>query len=104
MPKTRVCMLCSDHPTLDARVFYREAGSLQKAGNDVTLLVPLNDKGFLFDMGNNNLALGETTLHDVGIIGFGKESDKLPNGFQIPIQSCGSNPRGGFLPEVHRNG
>ncbi len=73
MPKIKVCMLCSNHPALDGRVFYKEARSLQKAGYDVTLLAPLNDEGFLFDMGKNSLASGETTLYNVRIIGFSKK-------------------------------
>ena len=73
MPKTKVCMLCHDHPALDARVFYKEARSLQTAGYDVTLIAPLNDEGFLFDMGNNSIASGETTLCNVKIIGFNKK-------------------------------
>ena len=73
MPKAKVCMLCHDHPALDARVFYKEARSLQTAGYDVTLLAPLNDEGFLFDMGKNPVASRETTLYNVRIIGFSKK-------------------------------
>lgn len=73
MPKGKVCMLCNDHPALDGRVFYKEARSLQKAGYDVTVLAPLNDEGFLFDMGRNSIASGETTLYGIRIIGFSKE-------------------------------
>lgn len=73
MPKAKVCMLCSDHPALDARVFYKEARSLQKAGYDVTLLAPLNDEGFLFDAGGNKIAASEITLYNVRIIGFSQE-------------------------------
>lgn len=73
MPRAKACMLCSDHPALDARVFYKEARSLQQAGYEVTLLAPLNDEGFLFDMGHKNIASGEITLYDIRIIGFSRE-------------------------------
>ena len=73
MPKAKVCMVTTDHPAVSSRIFYKEARSLQQAGYDVTLLAPLNDEGFLFDMGGNKIASAETTLYDVRIIGFSKE-------------------------------
>lgn len=78
MPRAKVCMLTSDHPALDGRIFYKEARSLQQAGYEVTLLTPLNDEGFLFDLGRNNIALGETTLYDVKIIGFNQKKRVIP--------------------------
>lgn len=73
MPKAKVCMVTTDHSAVSSRIFYKEARSLQQAGYDVTLLAPLNDEGFLFDMGGNKIASAETTLYDVRIIGFSKE-------------------------------
>jgi len=73
MPKAKVCILTTGHCALDGRIFYKEARSLQQAGYEVTLLAPLNDEGFLFDMGGNKIASAETTLYDVRIIGFSKE-------------------------------
>lgn len=71
-PKTTVCMLTTGHSALDDRIFYKECMSLQQAGYEVTLLAPLNEEGFLVDMGNNNLATDEITVQDIKIIGFNK--------------------------------
>ncbi|GAJ98416.1 hypothetical protein [Geomicrobium sp. JCM 19055] len=40
MKKRSVCMLISEHPYEDARIFEREAKSLVGAGYNVTMLVP----------------------------------------------------------------
>jgi glycosyltransferase involved in cell wall biosynthesis len=48
--KVKVCMLVIQHPFVDARIFKREAKSLVKAGYDVTLVVPRNKNGFLYDI------------------------------------------------------
>lgn len=48
--KVKVCMLVIQHPFVDARIFKKEAKSLLKAGYDVTLVVPRNKKGFLYDI------------------------------------------------------
>lgn len=71
-PKATVCMLTTGHSALDDRIFYKECMSLQQAGYEVTLLAPLNEEGFLVDMGNNNLAADEITIQDIKIIGFNK--------------------------------
>jgi len=77
MPKAKVGILCSHHSALDTRAFYKEARSLQQKGYEVTVIAPLNDKGFIFDMGNNNIASGETTLYNVRIIGFNREKGAI---------------------------
>jgi len=51
MPKAKVRVLTSSHSALDDRIFYKESVSLQKAGYKVTLVAPLDSKGFLVDMG-----------------------------------------------------
>ncbi|GGB49097.1 hypothetical protein GCM10011409_28360 [Lentibacillus populi] len=48
MPKN-VCILVSEHPFLDARIFKKEAKSLNKRGYRVTMIVPRKD-GYLFDV------------------------------------------------------
>ncbi|MBB6450006.1 glycosyltransferase involved in cell wall biosynthesis [Geomicrobium halophilum] len=48
MRKT-VCMLVSEHPFLDARIFHKEAKSLRKHGYEVTMIVPRRN-GQLFDI------------------------------------------------------
>jgi hypothetical protein len=62
MPKAKVCMLTSHHSALGDRIFYKESLSLQRAGYDVTLIAPLDDEGFLIDMGGNRIGTGETTV------------------------------------------
>ncbi|MFK3936127.1 glycosyltransferase [Alkalihalobacillus sp. NPDC078783] len=44
----KVCFLVSEHPFLDARIFYKEAKSLMRNGFEVTLIVP-RKQGFLFE-------------------------------------------------------
>lgn len=44
-----VCILVSEHPFLDARIFKKEAKSLVKAGFQVTMIVPRRN-GYLFDV------------------------------------------------------
>lgn len=46
----KVCMLVLQHPFLDARIFKREAISLVKLGYDVTLVVPRNRAGYMYDI------------------------------------------------------
>jgi glycosyltransferase involved in cell wall biosynthesis len=72
MSKAKVCMLTTDHSALDDRIFYKESKSLQQTSYDVTLLVPLNDKGFLVDMGGNRIADSKTAIQNIKIIGFNK--------------------------------
>ncbi|MBP2258640.1 glycosyltransferase [Virgibacillus alimentarius] len=45
----KICMVVAYHPFLDARIFKKEAKSLQKMGYDVTMIVP-RKKGHLFDI------------------------------------------------------
>src|SRR5690625_4719156 len=45
----KVCMLVAHHPFLDARIFKKEAKSLQKKGYQVSMIVPKKD-GHLFDV------------------------------------------------------
>jgi glycosyltransferase involved in cell wall biosynthesis len=40
----RVCMITTDHPVLDTRIFYKEALSLKKAGYDVWVIGKSNSK------------------------------------------------------------
>ena len=70
--KKKVCMLTTDHSALDDRIFYKEAKSLHNAGFDVTLIAPLNQDGFLTDMGRNPIAQGEILIDGIRIIGFRK--------------------------------
>ncbi|MCF3943109.1 glycosyltransferase [Oceanobacillus alkalisoli] len=44
-----ICILVSEHPFLDARIFKKEAKSLVKAGFQVTMIVPRRN-GYLFDV------------------------------------------------------
>ena len=66
----KVCILTTDHSALDDRIFYKEAKSLNKAGYEITLIAPLNQDGFLTDMGKNPIAKGETIIDGIKIIGF----------------------------------
>ncbi|MFZ4453236.1 glycosyltransferase [Salibacterium aidingense] len=45
----KVCMLVTDHPFLDSRIFKREALSLKKMGYEVTMIVPRKNK-YLLDI------------------------------------------------------
>ncbi|MEK3883315.1 glycosyltransferase [Paenibacillus sp. PL2-23] len=45
-----VCMLALQHPFTDARIFKREAISLVKLGYKVTLVVPRNRQGYMYDI------------------------------------------------------
>lgn len=45
-----VCMLVLQHPFTDARIFKREAISLVKLGYQVTLVVPRNRAGYMYDI------------------------------------------------------
>lgn len=45
-----VCMLVLQHPFTDARIFKREAISLVKLGYKVTLVVPRNREGYMYDI------------------------------------------------------
>lgn len=45
----KICMLVAHHPFLDARIFKKEAKSLQKKGYKVTMIVP-SKNGRLFDI------------------------------------------------------
>ncbi|RIX52337.1 glycosyl transferase family 1 [Paenibacillus nanensis] len=49
-PRLKVCMLVLQHPFLDARIFKREALSLVKLGYDVTMVVPRNKDGLMYDI------------------------------------------------------
>ena len=69
MPKAKVCMLTTSHPALDDRIFYKESLSLQRAGYKVTLIASLDSEGFLFDMGRNKVAAGETVTEGVRLRG-----------------------------------
>lgn len=46
----KVCMLVLQHPFLDARIFKREALSLVKLGYEVTMVVPRNKEGLMYDI------------------------------------------------------
>ena len=79
MPKAKVCMLTSGHSALDDRIFYKESRTLQQEGHEVTLLAPLDNEGFFFDMGGNRLPYSrEATLHGIRIIGFTKGKPSIP--------------------------
>ncbi|MEN0644857.1 glycosyltransferase [Alkalicoccobacillus gibsonii] len=52
--KGKVCFLVSEHPFLDARIFYKEAKSLVRNGFCVTLIVP-RKQGYLFEPSGNLL-------------------------------------------------
>jgi glycosyltransferase involved in cell wall biosynthesis len=77
IPKTKVGMLTTGHSALDDRIFYKESMSLQRAGYEVTLLAPVNDEGFLVDMGSNNLVAGELTIQNIKIIGFAEKGSRF---------------------------
>ncbi len=49
MVSKRICMVVAYHPFLDARIFRKEAKSLQKKGYHVTMIVPKKN-GYLFDI------------------------------------------------------
>ena len=66
----KVCMLTTEHSALDDRIFYKESQSLHKAGYDVTLIAPLDQDGFLTDMGRKPIALSETNIDGINIVGF----------------------------------
>lgn len=66
----KICILTTHHSALDDRIYYKEARSLQKAGFEVTLISPLNEDGFLTDMGGKPIAQGETVIDGIRIIGF----------------------------------
>lgn len=74
--KAKVCILTTDHSALDDRIFYKEAQGLHKAGYEVTLIAPLNQDGFLTDMGKKHIARNETVIDGIKILGFkiGKHS------------------------------
>ncbi|MGB9596989.1 MAG: glycosyltransferase, partial [Candidatus Poribacteria bacterium] len=74
--KYKVCMLAAGHSGLDDRIFYKEAKTLYKAGYEVFEIVPLNQDGFLTDMGKKPIAKEETIIDGIKIIGFreGKHS------------------------------
>ena len=78
MSKAKVCMLTTDHSALDDRILYKESLSLRRAGHEVTLIAPLNEDGFLVDMGRKPIAAGETTTQGVRIIGFNKGKQGIP--------------------------
>src|SRR5690625_58516 len=48
MPR-KICMVVAYHPFMDARIFRKEAKSLQKEGYNVTMIVP-RQNGHLFDI------------------------------------------------------
>jgi glycosyltransferase involved in cell wall biosynthesis len=53
----KICILTTGHPALDGRIFYKEALSLRKTYNDITLIVPDD--------------CGERMEHGIKIIGVG---------------------------------
>lgn len=73
----KVSIITTDHSALDDRIFYKEARSLHRAGYDVTLIAPLDQDGFLTDMGGKPIAKGETVLDGIRIIGFKKEQNNI---------------------------
>src|SRR5690625_241095 len=50
----KVCMVVAYHPFLDARIFKKEAKSLQKKGYQVSMIVPRRN-GNLFDIDGSPL-------------------------------------------------
>ena len=77
MSRCKVCVLTINHSALDDRIFYKEGISLRKAGYNVTLVAPLSDEGFLFDMSGNKIADSETTVQDIKIICFKKNKSRF---------------------------
>jgi glycosyltransferase involved in cell wall biosynthesis len=73
----KVCILTTHHPATDARIFYKEARSLQQAGYDVSLIAPLNKDGFLVDSGKKPIAELETVIEGIKIIGFKLGTNKI---------------------------
>lgn len=72
--KKKVCMLTTGHPALDDRIFYKEARSLHQAGFEVSIIAPLNEDGFLTDMGRRPIAKGQAVLDGINILGFRSQS------------------------------
>ena len=68
--KIKACMLIAGHSALDDRIFYKEAITLNKAGYEVSEIVPLDKDGYITDMGKNPIAQSETTIDGIKIIGF----------------------------------
>lgn len=63
----KVCMLVLQHPFTDARIFKREARSLVKMGFDVTMVVPRNRAGYMYDIDGTPFTdrfLGSTFVHE----------------------------------------
>ncbi|MCU7713031.1 glycosyltransferase [Priestia megaterium] len=70
MNNKKVCMLVTEHPFLDARIFKKEAKSLVKKGYDVTMIVPRRN-GYLFDVNSQPFTdkfLKQTFIHEGVII------------------------------------
>lgn len=51
----KTCMIALRHAALDARVFYKEAKTLQNAGYEVHYMLRLPDSGVFTDMGGNEV-------------------------------------------------
>ncbi|WP_010651795.1 glycosyltransferase family 4 protein [Oceanobacillus massiliensis] len=78
----KVCMVIADHPFMDARIFKKEAKSLQKKGYSVTMIVPRRN-GRLFDIDGtpfrHNFRSKIFTYEGIKIITYNSESSTSLN-------------------------
>jgi glycosyltransferase involved in cell wall biosynthesis len=71
--KSKVAFLTLHHPVMDARIFYKEAQSLHRAGYDVSLLVPVHEDGLIWWTTNSRKKPWpgrEMVLEGIRIMGF----------------------------------
>ncbi len=71
--KNKVAFLTFHHPVMDARIFYKEARSLGRAGYDVSLLAPVQENGQMWWTNNSRRRPdgdGGPVLDGIRIIGF----------------------------------
>ncbi|EZH64678.1 hypothetical protein DH09_19310 [Bacillaceae bacterium JMAK1] len=80
MKKRSVCMLISEHPYEDARIFEREAKSLVNAGYNVTMLVP-HFKGKLLGVDGNFLKKKVEPFCEAGVTMIPYEATSLQSRF-----------------------
>ncbi|QDP39294.1 glycosyltransferase [Radiobacillus deserti] len=77
----KVCMLVSEHPFLDSRIYKREAKSLKKLGYAVTMVVPRKG-GYLFDIDGSPIKdkfLEKRFVHEgIEIVTYDYEESRTP--------------------------